>query len=241
MCKIFIWLEWKNSRTMFSLKQNKCGFSVCEFIITRYILHLQWKLVCFLWDSTLSNCHNDSVIVQSASLSHCRTRDLSAVCRDAGFTTRCLNCSKLCEVSEGRGVIWIQQKVRQCWKMTQEMRFTVAESGSVCEQNAETKGRKRVRQRDTVPYSCAWGADGLLSMSSLFSFSGLSSIQPLHRHSGWVSQQGYSVYVCVSVHAGLWVPPSRCNKLKMIQPMSLLTHGPLPKPSLWPVQRWSLD
>lgn len=97
----------------------------------------------FLWDSTLSNCHRDSVIVQSASPPHCRTRDLSAVCRDAGFTTRCLNCSKLCGVSESRGVIWIQRKVRQCWKMTQEMRFTVAESGSVCEQNAETKGRKK--------------------------------------------------------------------------------------------------
>lgn len=62
------------------------------------------------------------------------------------------------------------------------------------------RGGKRARQTDTVPYSCARGANGLLSMSSLFSFSGLSSIQPLHRHSGWVVQQ---VCMWVCAHAGL--------------------------------------
>lgn len=58
-------------------------------------------------------------------------------------------------------------------------------------------GKKMVRQRDTLPYSCAWFADDLLSMSSLFSLSGLPSIQPLHRHSGWVYQQSCIVCVCV--------------------------------------------
>lgn len=138
------WVEEFKDYMFFKTKTKKCGFSVCEFIITRYILHLQWKLVVvFLWDSTLSNCHRDSVIVQSASPPHCRTRDLSAVCRDAGFTTRCLNCSKLCGFSESRGVIWIQRKVRQCWKMTGNAIHSCIEWVSMwaeCRDEGEEKG-----------------------------------------------------------------------------------------------------
>lgn len=87
--------------------------------------------------------------------------------------------------------------------------------------------RDGVRKRDKVPYSWAWGADGLLSMSSLFSFSGLSSIQPLHSHSGWVSQQGFNVYVCV-LHTRLGVSLLWFNRLKMMQPMRPLIHRPTP-------------
>lgn len=33
-------------------------------------------------------------------------------------------------------------------------------------------------------------------------------------------------------------PLSQCNKLRMIRPMSLVMHSPLPKPSLWQIQKW---
>lgn len=218
LCKIFFRSFDVSGRIQggsFLKKKNKTVVLVCEFIIPD-IVHIasSMKIDLFLWDSALSSCHRDSVIVQSASPTRVRNhffRDLSAVCQDAALTTCCLNCSKL-SVESLRAKRWsgVSNRVRQCWKIILEMRFVVAQSGSVGEQNAEKKGRKRVRQRDTLPYSCAWGADGLLSMSSLFSLSGLPSIQPLHRHSGWVSQQGYSVCLCVCVcecvHAGRWVP-----------------------------------
>lgn len=98
-------------------------------------------------------------------------------------------------------------------------------------ENTEKMSRKGWNKKSTLPYCCSWDIDGLLSMSYLFSLSGLPSIQPLHRHSGWVSQPGYSVYVrvCLRMQSGeyLW---SQRDKFKMIHPMKQLIHSPLPKP-----------
>lgn len=107
------------------------------------------------------------------------------------------------------------------------------------EESREEKGRKRARQADTLLYSCAWGTDGLLSMSSLFSLSGLSSIQPLHRHSGWVSLQGYSVCLCASVLSVI-VSTFGCGLInwRWSDQWADCCTGPLPKTIPLPYQLW---
>lgn len=191
------WVEEFKDDVFFKTKK-KCGFSVCEFIITRYILHLQWKLVCFFyWTAPCQTVTGiQSLFSQLVRLTvepeiyqqFVEMQDLPRAASTAQNSVESLRAegwSGFSERSDSAGK-WH----RKCDSQLQRV-------GQYVSRMQRRRGGKRVRQRDTVPYSCAWGADGLLSMSSLFSFSGLSSIQPLHRHSGWVSQQGYSVYVCV--------------------------------------------
>lgn len=70
-----IWLEWNRVRIASWVKTD-----------------------LFVWYSSLSNCHRDSVTAQSASPTHCTnhfSRDLSAVCLNAVFTAWRLDFSRL--------------------------------------------------------------------------------------------------------------------------------------------------
>lgn len=104
-----MWVE-EFKEEVFWKKKKTTVVLFCEFIIPD-VAHIasSMKIDLFLWDSTLSNCHRDSVIVQSARPTRGRNhafRSLSAVCQDAVLTMCCLNCSKL---SEGKEVVWSQQ------------------------------------------------------------------------------------------------------------------------------------
>ncbi len=105
-----------------------------------------------------------------------------------------------------------------------------------CREEGEEKGEtERYPPNTAVPE--AQMAYSACHPSSLF--------QGYHRSNHFIATQGeypskaiVCVYVCVCVCMQdseylLWL----CNKLKMIQPMSLLMPSPLPKPSLWKIQR----
>lgn len=158
----------------------------------------------------------------------------------------CLKCSKLC-VESPRAKRWsgVSSRSDGAGKLYRGMQFTVAERGSVGEQNAETKGRKGVRQRETPSHTAVPEVQMAYSAchpSSLF--------QGYHRSNHFIATQGEYpskavVFMCMcvcmcacrAVNTFLW----ECNKLKMIQPLSLFMYSPMSKPSLWQIQRWSCD
>lgn len=112
----------------------------------------------------------------------------------------CLKCSKLC-VESPRAKRWsgVSSRSDGAGKLYRGMQFTVAERGSVGEQNAETKGRKGVRQRETPSHTAVPEVQMAYSAchpSSLF--------QGYHRSNHFIATQGEYpskavVFMCMCV------------------------------------------
>lgn len=131
-------------------------------------------------------------------------------------------------------LIWRQKRVRWHWKMTQDMQFTVAECGSICEQNAEAKGREEGETDRHGPIQlclrCQWLTQHVIPLLFFRAIIDPTTSSPLR-----VSIPA-SVYVGVCACRFVF----SCDKLKMIQ-MRLLRHSPLPKPHIWQIQRCLWD
>lgn len=227
---------------MFSLKIG-CGFWLfgCEFIFTQYILHLQWKLFCYCGTAPYQP-------VTGIQSSHC------PVSPHTPPTIELL--PEIYQQFWRRRIYHVLPQLlkslwgRRGWSRISKKGQTVLENdtGNAIQSFSErvsmwAEFRDGVRQRDKVPYSWAWGADGLLSMSSLFSFSGLSSIQPLHSHSGWVLQQGFNdhVYVWVCCMQGWGYLRHGLINLWSSRQWAHSCTDPRLKVLLWPAQMWSCD